>query len=62
MNVPVLEDYMDSDSEVLNEYRGFLTGSAFNNILYELKTKYHVTNDEKYWQKIYDMSVTGKLE
>lgn len=62
MNVPVLEDYMNSDSKVLEEYRGFLTGSAFNNIVYNLKTKYNETRDEKYWQKIYDMSVTGKLE
>ena len=29
MNVPVLKDYMSSNSEVLKEYRGFLTGSAF---------------------------------
>ena len=62
MNVPVLEDYMSSNSEVLKEYRGFLTGSAFRNIVYDLKTKYNATRDEKYWQKIYDMSVTGKLE
>ena len=62
MNVPILEDYMNSDSKVLNEYRGFLTGSAFNNIVYNLKTKYNETRDEKYWQKIYDMSVTGKLK
>lgn len=62
MNVPILEDYMNSDSEVLEEYRGFIAGSAFNNIVYDLKTKYHATDDEKYWQKIYDMSVTGKLE
>ena len=62
MNVPVLEDYMNSDSEVLEEYRGFLTGSAFRNIVYDLKTKYNATRDDKYWQKIYDMSVTGKLE
>ena len=62
MNVPVLEDYMSSNSEVLKEYRGFLTGSAFRKIVYDLKTKYNATRDEKYWQKIYDMSVTGKLE
>lgn len=62
MNVPILEDYMNSDSEVLEEYRGFLTGSAFNNIVYNLKTKYDNTYDKKYWQEIYDMSVTGKLK
>ena len=62
MNVPVLKDYMSSNSEVLKEYRGFLTGSAFRKIVYDLKTKYNATRDEKYWQKICDMSVTGKLE
>ena len=62
MNVPVLKDYMSSNSEVLKEYRGFLTGLAFRKIVYDLKTKYNATRDEKYWQKICDMSVTGKLE
>ena len=66
MNVPILENYMNSDSEVLREYRDFLNGTAFRSIVKDLSAKYDeeilINGGGEYWQKIYDMNVKGTLE
>lgn len=66
MNVPILENYMNSDSEVLREYRDFLNGTAFKSIVKDLSAKYDeeilINGGGEYWQKIYDMNDKGTLE
>ena len=57
INVPVLNEYMNSDSEVLKQYRDFLNFTAFRSIVKSLHVKYDDEFEKKglspTWDDIY---------
>lgn len=57
INVPVLNEYMNSDSEVLKQYRDFLNFTAFRSIVKSLHAKYDDEFEKKglspTWNDIY---------
>lgn len=57
INIPVLNEYMNSDSEVLKQYRDFLNFTAFRSIVNDLHVKYDKEFEQKglypTWGEIY---------